>query len=44
MDYAKQTIVDFLSGNLDIIEFRNLYDEKPEINAFCYPTHCKHGK
>lgn len=44
MDYAQQTIVDFLSGNLDIIEFRNPYDEKSEINAFCCPTHCKHGK
>ncbi|MBR4292456.1 MAG: hypothetical protein IKT54_02465 [Clostridia bacterium] len=34
MDYAQQTIVDFLSGKLDIIEFRRLYDEKPEIDAF----------
>ena len=34
MEYAQQTIVDFLSGKLDIIEFRRLYDEKPEIDAF----------
>ena len=34
MEYAQQTIIDFLSGNLDIIEFRRLYDEKPEIDAF----------
>ena len=34
MEYAQKTIVDFLSGNLDIIEFRRLYDEKPEIDAF----------
>ena len=34
MEYAQQTIVDFLSGNLDIVEFRQLYDEKPEIDAF----------
>lgn len=34
MEYARQMIVDFLSGNLDIIEFRRLYDEYPEIDAF----------
>ncbi len=34
MEYAQQTIVDFLSGKLDIVEFRHLYDEKPEIDAF----------
>ena len=34
MEYAQKTIVDFLSGKLDIIEFRCLYDEKPEIDAF----------
>ena len=34
MEYAQQTIIDFLSGNLDIVEFRRLYDEKPEIDAF----------
>ena len=34
MEYAQQTIIDFLSGNLDIVEFRRLYDERPEIDAF----------
>ncbi|MBP3397197.1 MAG: hypothetical protein J6L87_08485 [Clostridia bacterium] len=34
MEYAQQTIIDFLSGNLNIVEFRHLYDEKPEIDAF----------
>lgn len=34
MEYAQQMIVDFLSGNLDVIEFRRLYDEKTEIDAF----------
>lgn len=34
MEYAQQTIVDFLRGDLDIVEFRRLYDEKPEIDAF----------
>lgn len=34
MEFAQQMIVDFLSGNLDIVEFRRLYDEKPEIDAF----------
>lgn len=34
MEHAQQTIIDFLSGNLDIIEFRYLYETKPEINAF----------
>ncbi len=34
MEYAQQTIIDFLSGNLDIVEFRRLYDEKSEIDAF----------
>lgn len=34
MEYARQTIVDFLSGNLDVVDFRRQYDEKPEIDAF----------
>ncbi len=34
MEYAQQTIVDFLSGKLNIVEFRRLYDEKTEIDAF----------
>ena len=34
MEYAQQTIVDFLSGKLDIVEFRRLYDKKPEIDGF----------
>ena len=34
MEYAQQTIVDFLSDKMDIVEFRRLYDEKPEIDAF----------
>ncbi len=34
MEFAQQMIVDFLSGNLDIVEFRRLYDETPEIDAF----------
>lgn len=34
MEWAQQTIIDFLSGNLNIIEFRRLYDEKPEIDDF----------
>ena len=34
MEYAQQTIADFLSGKSDIVEFRRLYDEKPEIDAF----------
>ena len=34
MDHAQQTIVDFLSGTLDIVEFRRLYDEQDEINDF----------
>ena len=34
MEYAQQVIVDFLKGDLDIVEFRRLYDEKPEIDAF----------
>lgn len=34
MEYAQQTIVDFLSGRIDIVEFRRLYDDKPEINDF----------
>lgn len=34
MEYAQQTVVDFLNGKLDIVEFRRLYDEKPEIDAF----------
>ena len=34
MEYAQKTIIDFLSGNLDIVEFRHLYDETPEIDDF----------
>ena len=34
MEYAQQIIVDFLRGDLGIVEFRRLYDAKPEINAF----------
>ena len=34
MGWAQQTIIDFLSGNLNIIEFRHLYDEKLELDAF----------
>jgi hypothetical protein len=34
MEWAQKTIIDFLSGALDIVEFRRLYDEKPEINDF----------
>ncbi len=34
MEYAQQTVIDFLSGNSDITEFRRLYDERPEIDAF----------
>ena len=34
MDWAQKTIIDFLNGSLDIIEFRRLYDENPEIDAF----------
>jgi hypothetical protein len=34
MEYAQKTIIDFLSGNLDIVEFRHLYDEIPEIDDF----------
>ena len=34
MEYAQQMIVDFLSDKMDIVEFRRLYDEKPEIDAF----------
>ena len=34
MEYAQQVIVDFLKGDLDIVEFRRLYDKKPEIDAF----------
>lgn len=30
----RQTIIDFLKGTLDIVEFRRLYDEKPEIDNF----------
>ena len=34
MEYAQQMIVDFLSDKMDIVEFRRLYNEKPEIDAF----------
>ena len=34
MEYAQKTILSFLTGELDIAEFRRLYDEKPEIDAF----------
>lgn len=34
MESAHHQIIDFLSGKLDIIEFRLLYDERPEIDAF----------
>lgn len=34
MECAQQTIVDFLSGKLDIVDFRRLYDENPEIDDF----------
>ena len=30
----KQTIIDFLNGTLDIVEFKRLYDEDPAINDF----------
>ena len=32
--YAQETIADFLKGGLEIREFRRLYDERPEIDAF----------
>lgn len=31
---AKETIASFLRGEMDIISFRKLYDEEPEIDAF----------
>ena len=31
---AKETIASFLRGEMDIITFRRLYDEQPEINDF----------
>lgn len=34
MEWAQETIIDFLNGSLDIIEFRHFYDENPEIDAF----------
>lgn len=34
MKYAQETIADFLKGGLEIREFRRLYDERPEIDAF----------
>ena len=34
MEYAQQKIVEFLSGSMDITEFRKLYDEDPSINYF----------
>lgn len=30
----QQTIINFLNGTLDIVEFRRMYDEQPEIDAF----------
>ena len=36
MEHAQQIIIDFLSGNYDIIEFRYLYETKPEINALSF--------
>ena len=34
MKYEQETIADFLKGGLEIREFRRLYDERPEIDAF----------
>ena len=34
MNYAQETIVDFLKGGLEIREFRRLYEERPEIDVF----------
>ena len=34
MEYARRTIIAFLSGQMDIVEFRRLYDERAEIDAF----------
>lgn len=34
MKNSQQMIVDFLSGKMDIIEFRRLYNETPELDAF----------
>lgn len=31
---AKETIAAFLRGEMDIVDFRRLYDEQPEINDF----------
>ena len=31
---AKETIASFLRGEMDIVSFRQLYDEYPEINDF----------
>ena len=30
----RQKIIDFLNGSTDIVSFRKMYDEQPEINAF----------
>ena len=30
----RQKIIDFLNGSIDIVSFRKMYDEQPEINAF----------
>lgn len=30
----RQTLIDFLSGRLDIVEFRKMYDSDPAINEF----------
>ncbi len=34
MEFVQQTIIDFLSGKLDIVEFRRLYDNEPDIDVF----------
>lgn len=34
MEHARQVIINFLRGDLDIKEFRRLYDQEPEIDAF----------
>ena len=34
MEYAQQAIIDFLSNKIDVVEFRNLYNENPDINDF----------
>ena len=34
MDCTQQAIADFLRGDLSIVDFRHMYDEIPEIDAF----------